>query len=126
MLSGNRPGLAGDGSDEPRHGFHDLLLSNRSKAALSSRRRTLLARLMNRKTWIGWEFRLFRLVGDGGILLGGAALGVGAFRLYKGESLGGRPGIIIAAGLCFVILTILARLLVRSRSSLKAQQTAGQ
>ena len=54
------------------------------------------------------------------------ALGVGVFRLYKGESLGGRPGIIIAAGLCFVILTILARLLVRSRSSLKTQQTAGQ
>jgi hypothetical protein len=99
-------------SAESSHSFHDLLL-NRSKEALPSRKRDRLAGLQNRKSWVGW---LFWLLGDGMILLGGVAIGAGGVLLIPKERFPVMPGLAIIAGLGSVILVILTRLLVKSRS----------
>jgi hypothetical protein len=126
MSSGTRSGQGRDDSGEFKastRAFHDLLL-NRSKDALPPRRRNRLTKWLDRHPRLKRGISLLFLMGCGAIFAGGVALGAGIVLLRRGEELRGRPGMIIAAGLGCMLLTILAGLVVKFRSSLVTRKTA--
>jgi hypothetical protein len=90
--------------------FHGRLLKSAIKSLPDHRKRRLP---FKRPAWTGWPVVLGRLVGQGAIFAGGLLIGGGVMMLRRGEPLADRPGMMIVAGVAFVLLSILSNLLAK-------------
>ncbi len=102
--------------------FHDRLLRRSATSLPDYRKARPLFRLAPRTAWLT---AFGQIVGHGGIFAGGLAIGGGAMLLRQGELLKERPGMMIAAGLVFVALAILSKLLAREWSKSRASAAGG-
>ena len=104
--------------------FHNRLLS-RSATSLPDYRKArpfFLFRLAPRMAWLS---AIGQIVGHGGIFAGGLAIGGGVMLLRRGELLKETPGMMIVAGLVFVALAILSKLIAREWSKSRPSAAGG-